>query len=303
MTLKNWTFNLGVEGRSLQRHHQRQPGGATLGHCLQHQADEHGDTRLLCAHAGNAIQRKPGARQLGCNDAVINDLMSACRVTLASRRRWSPAGAMSSSRACSRLSDGTWSSTANTSGSTRTNAYDFSVLGNTPITFPIEWQNSKIPGYAFRASVPNFHGFSAFVVFSGVAARFFEPAGQRHRRPRLMRGRGVPHRPRPEIQATAHLQYQPSEAADRGLASTGAMTAAWLPARCLAREAIARTARTALIRSWMFPASLPDQQFQAGLFCGGVRATPTSPISPDGTVRSVAIWIEPGEDSGCGHRR
>lgn len=26
------------------------------------------------------------------------------------------------------------------------NAYDFSVLGSTPITFPIEWGRSKIPG-------------------------------------------------------------------------------------------------------------------------------------------------------------
>jgi hypothetical protein len=26
----------------------------------------------------------------------------------------------------------------------------------------------------------------------------------------------------------------------------------------------------------------PDQQFQAGLFCGGVHATPTTPISPTG---------------------
>ena len=40
------------------------------------------------------------------------------------------------------------------------NAYDFSVLGNTPITFPIDWHNSKIPGFAIRASVPNFHGFT-----------------------------------------------------------------------------------------------------------------------------------------------
>ncbi len=36
------------------------------------------------------------------------------------------------------------------------NAYDFSVLGATPITFPIEWDRSKIPGYAGRVSVPNF---------------------------------------------------------------------------------------------------------------------------------------------------
>jgi hypothetical protein len=26
----------------------------------------------------------------------------------------------------------------------------------------------------------------------------------------------------------------------------------------------------------------PDQQFEAGLFCGGVHATPTTPISPNG---------------------
>src|SRR5208282_4293656 len=55
------------------------------------------------------------------------------------------------------------------------NAYDFSVLGNTPITFPIEWHSSKIPGVMGRISMPNFHGFSAFVVMSSVAARFFNP--------------------------------------------------------------------------------------------------------------------------------
>ena len=55
------------------------------------------------------------------------------------------------------------------------NAYDFSVLGNTPITFPINWHNSKIPGFTLRADVPNCHGVSAFVVMSSVAARFFPP--------------------------------------------------------------------------------------------------------------------------------
>ena len=55
------------------------------------------------------------------------------------------------------------------------NAYDFSVLGNTPITFPIAWNNSKIPGFLLRASVPEFHGFTALVVMSSVAARYFPP--------------------------------------------------------------------------------------------------------------------------------
>jgi hypothetical protein len=55
------------------------------------------------------------------------------------------------------------------------NAFDFSVLGNTPITFPIDWHNSKIPGFALRAEVPETHGFSAYFVTSSVSARFFPP--------------------------------------------------------------------------------------------------------------------------------
>ena len=74
-------------------------------------------------------------------------------------------------------------------------AYDFSILGNTPITFPVEWNSSKIPGYAIRATVPNFHGLSAFVVMSSVAARFFTPQVCGHRRG-AGREHGVPHRPR-----------------------------------------------------------------------------------------------------------
>ena len=55
------------------------------------------------------------------------------------------------------------------------NAFDFSILGNTPIFFPIDWHNSKIPGYALHVEVPNLHGFSAYIVMSSVAARFFPP--------------------------------------------------------------------------------------------------------------------------------
>ncbi len=55
------------------------------------------------------------------------------------------------------------------------NAFDFSVLGNTPITFPIDWHNSKIPGYALRAEMPETHGLSAYFVTSSVAARFYPP--------------------------------------------------------------------------------------------------------------------------------
>jgi hypothetical protein len=90
------------------------------------------------------------------------------------------------------------------------NGYDFSVLGNTPITFPIEWHNAKIPGYAGTLKVPNLHGFSAQMVFSSVAARFFQPqiggAGAT-----VSTGAGLPFRidHDEKFNETTHLQYQP----------------------------------------------------------------------------------------------
>ena len=55
------------------------------------------------------------------------------------------------------------------------NGFDFSVLGATPITFPIEWHNSKIPGYTASATLTDVKGLTARVTFSSVAARFFNP--------------------------------------------------------------------------------------------------------------------------------
>jgi hypothetical protein len=55
------------------------------------------------------------------------------------------------------------------------NAFDFSVLGATPITFPIDWHNAKVPGVEGRLDIPPVHNFTAQVVFSSVAARFFPP--------------------------------------------------------------------------------------------------------------------------------
>jgi hypothetical protein len=55
------------------------------------------------------------------------------------------------------------------------NAFDFSVLGDTPITFPIDWHSSKIPGYAGNVEIPKYHNFSAYLVTSSVAARFYPP--------------------------------------------------------------------------------------------------------------------------------
>lgn len=55
------------------------------------------------------------------------------------------------------------------------NAYDFSVLGATPITFPIAWKNSKIPGFSLSGTLTEVKGLTARVTMSSVAARFFNP--------------------------------------------------------------------------------------------------------------------------------
>jgi hypothetical protein len=145
------------------------------------------------------------------------------------------------------------------------NAYDFSILGNTPIFFPIAWERSKIPGFAGRVSVPNFHGFSALMVFSSVAARFFTP--------QLSGAGATPSAPigvfridhDEKFNQTTHLQYQPWQRGpwmgfnwryDSGLVA-GAVPFAAGP-----NTPVDLSGLTA------------DQQFQAGLTCNGVHATP-----------------------------
>ena len=162
-------------------------------------------------------------------------------------------------------------------------AYDFSVLGSTPVTFPIEWASSKIPGYAVRASLPNFHGLSAFLVFSSVAARFFEPqVSGIGATPASLGGNGVFRIDHDEIfNATAHLQYQPSKRGpwlgfnwrfDSGLVAG--------PVPCAGGNCPNGPNGTDSIVD--VSGLTPDQQFQAGLFCGGVFATQTTGISPTG---------------------
>jgi hypothetical protein len=55
------------------------------------------------------------------------------------------------------------------------NGYDFDVLFNTPITFPIAWHNSKVDGFTGRLSSINIHGFQAALTFGHSRARYFPP--------------------------------------------------------------------------------------------------------------------------------
>jgi hypothetical protein len=55
------------------------------------------------------------------------------------------------------------------------NGYDFDVLFNTPITFPIAWRNSKLDGLTGRLSTVNIRGFEAYMTFGHTRARYFPP--------------------------------------------------------------------------------------------------------------------------------
>jgi hypothetical protein len=156
-------------------------------------------------------------------------------------------------------------------------AFDFSVLGNTPITFPVEWERSKIPGYMGRLSVPNIHGFSALVVFSSVAARFFTPqVGGAGATPGPVGVFRIDHDEK--FNQTTHIQYQPWKRGpwmgfnwryDSGQVAGPVPCAG---GNCANGPAGSNSVVDTSIIS-------PDQQFQGGLFCGTVRATPTTPIS------------------------
>ncbi len=170
------------------------------------------------------------------------------------------------------------------------NGYDFSVLGDTPITFPIEWHNSKIPGFALRGTVPNYHGFTAFVVMSSVAARFFTPQ---------IGGAGVTPQPPgsgftpfridhdEHFNETTHIQYQPWKKLpwmgfnwryDSGLVA-GATPCYGINPNNDCPQSTTLGGQPAILMEDPFGNPLTaDQEFQAGFFCGSQKATPTTPL-------------------------
>src|SRR5262249_16406040 len=55
------------------------------------------------------------------------------------------------------------------------NGYDFNVLLNTPVYFPISWNKSKLDGVSVRVNMSDYKGLSAFFVAGHVRSRYFPP--------------------------------------------------------------------------------------------------------------------------------
>ncbi len=278
ITVKNWNFNVGLR---FDDYH-----GITAAKALE--------PRLGAAYNIKKTQtviRASYARtmetpfnenlvlsSLGCNDAVVNALMStlgACNTTPLSpgtRNEFHAGLQQAFGKYLTVDGEYIWKYT--------NRAYDFSVFGSTPITFPIEWDHSKIPGYAVRATMPNWHGLSAYIVFSSVAARFFTP--QVSGIGSTPEGSTVFRIDHDEVfNQTTHMQYQPWKNGpwfgftwryDSGQVAGQVPCAG---GNCdngpNGADSVVDVSRLS-----------PDQQFEAGLFCGSVHATVTTPISANG---------------------
>jgi hypothetical protein len=279
ITKNNWVFNLGLRGDlyngiSIARQAEPRVGAAYN--------VKKTNTVLRASYA--RTMETPFNENLilasnGCTDPVINALMASTISPCVSRTPLSPGtrnefhAGLEQAFGKYLVVDGEyiWKYTQR--------GFDFSILGDSPITFPVEWAKSKIPGYAIRASVPDIHGFTAYVVMSSVAARFFGPQvagiGATPGGSEVFRIDHDEH-----FNQTTHLQYQPFKRGpwvgfnwryDSGLVAG--------PVPCAGGDCANGPNGTDSI----VDASIitPDQQFQAGLSCNGVFATPTTPISPN----------------------
>ena len=283
ITVKNWVFNLGLRGdfyNGISIYRQAEPRVGVAYNFKR--------TNTVLRFSYARILETPFNENLilaskGCDDPVVNDLMATIKgypcltvpLTPGTRNEFHAGLEQAFSKYLVVDGEYIWKYTQR--------AYDFSILGATPITFPIEWDHSKIPGYAVRASVPNTHGLTAFVVFSSVAARFFQPqVSGIGATPAGQGGNGVFRIDHDEVfNSTAHLQYQPFKRGpwvglnwryDSGLVAG--------PVPCAGGDCANGPNGTNSVVD--FSGLTPDQQFQAGLSCGGVFATPTTPISSSG---------------------
>ncbi len=279
ITKGNWVFNLGVRGdfyNGLTAHKEAEPRLGLAYHIKK--------TSTVMRASYARVLETPFNENLilsseGCNSAVLNPLLGCFEAAGATplapgwRNEFHAGLEQAFGKYLVFSGEYIWKYTHN--------GYDFSVLGNTPITFPVEWERSKIPGFAGRVSVPNFHGFSALTVFSSVAARFFTPQlGGAGAVPSAVLASGsVPFRidHDEKFNLTAHVQY---EFGKRGpwlgfnWRYDSGLVAGSLP--CAGGDC----ANGPLGSAGVVDASIisPDQQYEAGLYCGTVHATPTSPV-------------------------
>jgi hypothetical protein len=285
ITLRNWSFNLGVRGdlyNGLTTASQAEP---RVGIAYNVQKT---NTILRASYARTLetpFNENLVLSSVGCSSPVLNPLLGCTSSALTPltpgfRNEFHAGFQQGFGRFLVVDGEYIWKYTHT--------GYDFSVFGNTPIFFPIGWHNSKIPGWALRASMPVNHGFSALVVMSSVAARFFTPqisgAGATPSAPA-----GVFRIDHDEAyNMTAHLQYQTpwkrgpwigfNWRYDSGLVA-GAVPCYGVGPENNCPQSTTLNGQPAIVMTngSLIPFTA-DQEFQAGFTCDGMHATPTTPL-------------------------
>ena len=285
LTAGNWLFNLGIRGDIYN------------GLAIQRQAEPRLGVSYNLKKTGTVLrisyartQETPFNENLvlssrGCDDPVVNAIFSTIGPCIAAPfnpgfRNEFHAG-FEQSLAKHFVVSAEWISKYTHNG------YDFSVLGATPITFPIEWRNSKIPGYAASATLTEVRGLTARITLSSVAARFFNPqvgglgatSGN---------GTNFPFRIDHDerFNQTTHFEYKlpfrKSLYYSFNWKYDSGLVAGSVPCYNVSdpNSACGGTSITIAGQPGIDLSGYnPDQQFQAGLVCNGVAATVTNGFS------------------------
>jgi hypothetical protein len=173
--------------------------------------------------------------------------------------------------------------------------YDFDVLLNSPLAFPIQWRKSKIDGFGIKVTVPEIHGVSAYSVLGHTRSRFFNPEVGGILFNDTNTDNTGPFRIDHDqaFQQTTHLQYQPIKRGPwygitwRYESGEVAGNAPFATQDDIAQGYTSLTYLT------------PNQQAQAQITCGGLVATITNPLKtcPIGQLSSPLLSIPaPGKE-------
>ncbi|HVZ20658.1 MAG TPA: TonB-dependent receptor [Vicinamibacterales bacterium] len=143
------------------------------------------------------------------------------------------------------------------------NGYDFNVLFNTPITFPIAWAHSRIDGFTGKLNLVEHGGLSAFVVLAHTNAIYSPPGVGGILLDQPPGDFRIDHDQ--AFNSTTNLQYEFEK-------RTGAWVAlSWRYDSGLVAGSLPDFASAMSLTA--------DQQTAIGLFCGNAVATLTSPIT------------------------
>ncbi|HTN50271.1 MAG TPA: hypothetical protein VMK32_12645, partial [Burkholderiaceae bacterium] len=141
--------------------------------------------------------------------------------------------------------------------------YDFDVILNTPLTFPVQFRKSKIDGGLVRVTLPEIHGFQVYSTLSHTGSRLFGPELGGLRFSASYAPVARPDHDEP-LQSTTHAEYRLTGHGGFWIGVT------WRYDSGLVAVSVPTYAAALLLTG--------DQQAAMGLYCGTIAATVAQPI-------------------------